>query len=131
MDHIYGLFQNIIIKKREQEAAKAKPEKCDKGHSMSHTTLAKPRECSDGDFNMGEDITCKVCKGPIVLSEGYFTCMDACDFDLHKQCYGGAQFEEQDLNCPYGHPMLKRIPGFTKRLKAVRGEEVQQSQLQV
>lgn len=65
---------------------------------------------------MGEDITCKVCKLAIEISEGYFTCMDICDFDVHKQCYGGKQYKETDLACPYGHAMPKREPGFMKRV---------------
>ena len=79
-------FKELIQKKMAEREAQApkKPEKCDKGHSMNQTTNAKPRECSNGDFNMGEDINCQVCKLKITLSEGYFTCMDACDFDVHK-----------------------------------------------
>ena len=98
---------------------------------MDHTTHPKPRESSDGDFNMGEDISCKVCSGKIIIAEGYFTCMDICDFDVHKNCYGGKTYEELDLNCPYNHPMPKREPGFTKRLKAIQGQDVQESALQV
>ena len=42
------------------------------------------------DFLLGESISCYSCGQRINIAEGYYTCHDICDFDLHPACYGGA-----------------------------------------
>ena len=71
------------------KADSERPEKCEKGHSLNPTTQAKCRECDDGEFKIGGEINCNLCKQKIIIEEGYYTCMDACDFAVHKQCFGG------------------------------------------
>ena len=74
---------------------------------------AKHREVEDGNFASGEKIVCNVCYKKIVLDEGYFTCMDVCDYDVHKDCCGVITGEEDlDLVCKKLHKLVKRKPGF-------------------
>jgi len=90
-----------------------KPTKCESGHSLNLVFQAKPREVKDGNFASGEDIVCNVCFQKIVLDEGYFTCMDVCDYDVHKSCCGGITGDEDlDLVCKKRHKLVKRKPGF-------------------
>ena len=49
----------------------------------------KPREMANGDFSMGDNISCKVCGESIDCYQNYYTCLDVCDFDVHVECYGG------------------------------------------
>ena len=79
------------FEQRQAEEAKAaesdrlsdKPEKCSNQHTMHLVYNPKMREKAGGDFDSGEEIKCKFCKENIVISDGYFTCMDVCDFDVH------------------------------------------------
>ena len=65
---------------------------------------------------MGTDLTCKMCQQKIEdLSAGYYTCEDACDFDVHVECYEIPKM--LSLMCRGGGPLLRREKGFTKLTK--------------
>ena len=65
------------------------PSSCPKRHDLSMIDRPKPREQANGDFSMGENLTCNVCGESIDCYQNYYTCLDVCDFDVHVGCYGG------------------------------------------
>ena len=75
-------------------------------------------------------IYCKVCNEAIVIDQGYRTCEDACDFDVHVHCYGEgvelAVAAEDDgvLKCRGRSVLVKREAGFRKlTMISQRGHE--------
>ena len=59
---------------------------CTNNHPLTLMRNAKPREAEDGDFKMGEDISCSQCFAKIKIELGYYSCQDVCDFDVHQTC---------------------------------------------
>ena len=94
--------------------------------------MPKPRIEGDEDFNMGENISCNICSTKIIIAEGYYTCLDMCDYDVCKKCFEGKEeYQENEMKCPYDHPVKKRQAGFTKKLKAMQDEDAQESAMAV
>lgn len=127
--------EDLVI---EEEQQKVKPSECINSHPLTLMHNAKPREVEDGDFKMGEDISCSQCSAKINIEQGYYSCQDVCDFDVHQTCCAlDDQLQENtfehpdvsipcpdvDMKCPWDHDLEKREPGFTKRVKALRDEE--------
>ena len=106
LDLIKEAIQRTIDGAKKEPVAK--PVKCTNEHTMHLMTQPKPREASNGDFLMGEQISCKVCSQPINVYEGFYSCMDVCDFDVHPKCYGGQAYQEKEMTCPYNHAISKR-----------------------
>lgn len=80
---------------------------------------AKPRaSATDGDFTLGENLFCNLCKESITIADGYYTCLDVCDYDVHRGCFGGmTEYSEQEIWCSQKHSLLKRQPGYKKLLE--------------
>ena len=104
------------------------PSSCPKRHDLSLIDRPKPREASNGDFIMGDNIDCRVCGVAINVYQNYYTCLDVCDFDVHEGCYGGSsqrqvevedapQYIEANMICPNNHSLDKRAAGFSKQVK--------------
>ena len=59
---------------------------CPNDHPLKNFTTPKLRQKGD-DFVEGINVHCDVCKSGITISDGYMTCEDACDFDIHSYCF--------------------------------------------
>ena len=88
-DSIEEIKKPCNHKQQQEKVQVQKPSKCDSGHTMHSMSSTKPRMGPNEDFLMGEDISCKACREKIVIADGYYSCYDICDFDVHSHCYGG------------------------------------------
>ena len=64
---------------------------CKDGHPLKPFTTPKLRLQGD-DFVEGNNISCDVCGERINnLQDGYMTCEDACNFDIHTHCFDNGE----------------------------------------
>lgn len=97
----------------------SKDKYCQADHPLRLMTTKKAR----GDKN-GELIDCNKCNQRIIQVMGYYTCENACNFDLCNACYDyvvppyvlakpeekpeHVEFILHELKCAMGHPIIKQ-----------------------
>ena len=64
-----------------------KVNECRFKHPLKFFTTTKLRS-TGSDFFEGVNIRCEMCNQTINIANGYMTCEDMCDFDVHTHCYG-------------------------------------------